>query len=87
MKREKQTVTDEDAEIVSFCKKGNADAFEDLVKKYQKKISHFVSQKDQGQTDAINKGFSLARVAGAHRGRREDSNIFQNAKLRYLSFL
>lgn len=38
MKREKQTVTDEDAEIVSFCKKGNADAFEDLVKKYQKKM-------------------------------------------------
>jgi RNA polymerase sigma-70 factor (ECF subfamily) len=38
MKREKRIVTDEDAEIVSFCKKGNADAFEDLVKKYQKKM-------------------------------------------------
>lgn len=32
-----------------------------IIKKYQKKISHFVSQKDQGQTDAINKGFSLAQ--------------------------
>jgi RNA polymerase sigma-70 factor (ECF subfamily) len=38
MKREKQTATDEDAEIVSFCKKGNTDAFENLVKKYQKKM-------------------------------------------------
>ena len=30
--------TDEDTEIVSLCKKGNTDAFEVLVNKYQKKM-------------------------------------------------
>lgn len=38
MKREKQAFIDEDAEIVSFCKKGNVDAFEELVRKHQKKM-------------------------------------------------
>jgi RNA polymerase sigma-70 factor (ECF subfamily) len=38
MKREEQAFIDEDAEIVSFCKKGNVDAFEELVRKHQKKM-------------------------------------------------
>jgi RNA polymerase sigma-70 factor (ECF subfamily) len=38
MRREEQAFTDEDVELVSLCKKGNVDAFEDLVKKYQKKM-------------------------------------------------
>jgi RNA polymerase sigma-70 factor (ECF subfamily) len=38
MRREKQTFTDEDTSLVSFCKKGNVDAFEELVRKYQKKM-------------------------------------------------
>ena len=38
MKREEQAFIDEDAEIVSFCKKGNVDAFEELVIKHQKKM-------------------------------------------------
>jgi len=32
-----------------------------IIKKYQKKISFWVSEKDWGQTDAINKGFSHAK--------------------------
>ncbi len=38
MKRKEQAFIDEDAEIVSFCKKGNVDAFEELVRKHQKKM-------------------------------------------------
>ena len=38
MRREEQSFIDEDAELVSFCKKGNVDAFEELVRKYQKKM-------------------------------------------------
>jgi RNA polymerase sigma-70 factor (ECF subfamily) len=38
MKGKGQRATDEDTEIVSLCKKGDHDAFEVLVNKYQKKI-------------------------------------------------
>jgi RNA polymerase sigma-70 factor (ECF subfamily) len=38
MKREEQAFINEDSKLVSFCKKGNADAFEELVKKHQKKM-------------------------------------------------
>lgn len=38
MKERIQKVTDEDTEIVSLCKKGDTDAFEVLVNKYQKKM-------------------------------------------------
>ncbi len=38
MKERGQKVTDEDTEIVSLCKKGNIDAFEVLVNKYEKKM-------------------------------------------------
>jgi glycosyltransferase involved in cell wall biosynthesis len=40
---------------------GSTDESLATIKKYRKEISYFVSQKDQGQTDAINKGFSLAK--------------------------
>ena len=38
MRRQEHSVIDEDAELVSFCKKGNVDAFEELVRKHQKKM-------------------------------------------------
>lgn len=38
MKEEEKIKTDEDYELVSLCKKGDADAFEVLVKKHQKKM-------------------------------------------------
>lgn len=40
---------------------GSTDGSQEIIKKYSQKITHFVSQKDQGQTDAINQGFSLAK--------------------------
>ncbi len=38
MREEKQKTTDEDSELVSFCKKGDVDAFEVLVKKHQRRM-------------------------------------------------
>jgi len=40
---------------------GSSDRSVELIKKYSKRISYWVSEKDRGQTDAINKGFALAR--------------------------
>jgi RNA polymerase sigma-70 factor (ECF subfamily) len=34
----RQDTTDEDRELVSACQKGNVDAFEDLVRKYQRRM-------------------------------------------------
>jgi glycosyltransferase involved in cell wall biosynthesis len=40
---------------------GSSDGTLEIIKKYEKKIAWWVSEKDQGQTDAINKGFGRAR--------------------------
>jgi glycosyltransferase involved in cell wall biosynthesis len=39
---------------------GSADGSLEIIKKYQKNITFWISQKDQGQSDALNKGFSYA---------------------------
>lgn len=39
---------------------GSSDGTVDVVKKYENKITWWVSEKDKGQTDAINKGFARA---------------------------
>ena len=39
---------------------GSNDGTADIIKKYESKLAGWVSEKDKGQTDAINKGFARA---------------------------
>lgn len=40
---------------------GSSDCSIDIIKKYQNKISYWVSEKDNGQANAINKGWKMSR--------------------------
>ena len=40
---------------------GSSDGSREIIKKYTSRLAHWVSEKDRGQTDAINKGFALAK--------------------------
>ena len=40
---------------------GSTDGSVEIIKKYESKLAWWISEKDQGQTDAINKGFAHAK--------------------------
>jgi glycosyltransferase involved in cell wall biosynthesis len=40
---------------------GSTDGSAEIIKRHQKKLANWVSKKDRGQTDAINKGFAMAK--------------------------
>ena len=40
---------------------GSSDGTVDIIKRYEHRLAWWVSEKDKGQTDAINKGFTQAR--------------------------
>jgi glycosyltransferase involved in cell wall biosynthesis len=40
---------------------GSTDGSIEIIKKYEKYLSYWVSEKDRGQSDAINKGFGMAK--------------------------
>jgi len=50
-----------DVEIL-VCDGGSTDATVEVLKKYERQLTYWVSEKDRGQTDAINKG--LRRATG-----------------------
>lgn len=43
-----------------ICDGGSSDGTVDIIKKYEDKITYWCSEKDKGQTDAINKGMRRA---------------------------
>ncbi|MCH7588585.1 MAG: glycosyltransferase [Chloroflexi bacterium] len=57
-----QSVLDQDYANVEYIvvDGGSTDNSVDILKKYSDRLAHWISVPDAGQTDAINKGFSLA---------------------------
>ena len=55
----RSVVIDQDYDNIEYIiiDGGSTDQTIDIIKKYEDKITYWVSEKDEGQTDAINKGF------------------------------
>lgn len=62
---------------------GSSDKSIKIIKKYQKKINYWVSEKDQGIYDAFNKGMSLAR--GEYIGIINSDDIYTKNSLKIIS--
>lgn len=62
---------------------GSTDGSVDIIKKYADKISYWVSEKDGGQYDAINKGF--ARSSGEIMGWINSSDLYYPWTFKFIS--
>lgn len=58
-----QSVLSQDYPNIEYiiCDGGSNDGTVEIIKRYEKKLAWWVSEKDKGQTDAINKGFAHAK--------------------------
>ena len=59
---------------------GSTDGSIEIIKKYQKRLTGWISEPDQGQTEAINKGF--ARCKGEVMAWLNSDDVYQPGAIR-----
>ncbi len=64
----------------------SSDGSLEIIKEYASRLAHWVSEKDRGQTDAINKGFALAK-GDVLAWLNSDDTLLPNAVAEAVSFL
>lgn len=62
---------------------GSTDNTVEIIKKYEKLITYWISEKDNGQAEAINKGFSMAK--GQIFGWLNSDDMYLPGTLKYIS--